>query len=425
MSMTHFNGGHVSALEWIVKQVHNEDVVVWMPNVSNGAPKVVQEIKKSAPHALLVTSKRNDDGRYSLADITAHALRNRAALFLEIRRRSGRFIGRVVDPLGNMFAGFTDDFVTIGRVIRDRVAALLLFTRVRSKAQWPYLGDAISCSDRFLGEVHRAADAFHRLIPDVQTERFLGNVSFRCQQGFPSFKQGDIVFVSRRNVDKRGFGSCDFVPTLLGGDGSTEYYGRHKPSVDTGTQLRLYSAYPSVRFALHGHVYVEGAPFTNSVVACGALEEVGEVHDVVGDDDGKGFVVNLRGHGFLAMFPDDRTFAGLRYVARPKPEPVFDLPDFVTEELDRMSKVQFMTVAAGLAGKLGAYEKTGRVSYRYDLCPVCSQMGSTVEDDSACQKCYIHATCRLPFQQGFKESTTRSLEYWRAVQHYLGERTGR
>lgn len=56
-----------------------------------------------------------------------------------------------------------------------------------------------------------------------------------------------------------------------------EYYGDYKPSVDTPSQIMLYQAYPKVNYMLHGHVYIDGFPFTNRCIPCGAIEEAHEI----------------------------------------------------------------------------------------------------------------------------------------------------
>jgi len=94
-------------------------------------------------------------------------------------------------------------------------------------------------------------------------------------------------------------------------------------------------------------------------------------------------------------------------------------------EIDGLTPEQRATVEKGLDIKLGAaYGGSGRVSYRFDLCPVCSEMGSTEKDDSACRDCYIRRLCRFPFgeEHRFKEDPQVSLGYWEAVRQYLVNR---
>lgn len=41
------------------------------------------------------------------------------------------------------------------------------------------------------------------------------NVSFRCEKGFPSFRDKNIIYVSKRNMDKRMIGKEGFVAVNL------------------------------------------------------------------------------------------------------------------------------------------------------------------------------------------------------------------
>ena len=131
--------------------------------------------------------------------------------------------------------------------------------------------------------------------------RFLGNSSFRCQRGFPSFRGNkDIIFVSRRNVDKRFIDKDHFVGSVLLEDGSVGYYGEYKPSVDTPIQLRLYNLLPKINFMIHSHCYINAAPFTKTPVPCGAVEEVDEIMEIIGQGRSQPFyAINLIGHGLL------------------------------------------------------------------------------------------------------------------------------
>lgn len=51
----------------------------------------------------------------------------------------------------------------------------------------------------------------------------------------------------------------------------------------------------------HGHVYVEGAPFTDTIILCGAIEEFEEITRLFPDKNATNFVVNLKGHGSIAV----------------------------------------------------------------------------------------------------------------------------
>lgn len=98
------------------------------------------------------------------------------------------------------------------------------------------------------------------------------------------------------------------------------------------------------------------------------------------------------------------------------------------KELARMNAREREVVGRGLAWKLGHYGKTGRVSYRFDLCPICADIGSSEEESGNCRKCYIYRTCREPFREPgrFKEDYLVSCAYFQAVREFLEKiRTGR
>ncbi len=100
------------------------------------------------------------------------------------------------------------------------------------------------------------------------------------------------------------------------------YYGPDKPSVDAPIHVRLYNALPRINYMIHSHTYVQGAPFTEGCIPCGAMQEVDEVLRVytamvpVPDQ----FAINLNGHGSLVASCDVAGLDGYEYYARPLPE---------------------------------------------------------------------------------------------------------
>jgi hypothetical protein len=183
---------------------------------------------------------------------------------------------------------------------------------------------AVPEETEFFDFAHSCADIFHNLIrPAKGTERFLGNMSFRCQNGFPSFRGEDgIIFVSRRNVDKSDINAASFVPTYLDDTETVRYFGDNKPSVDTPVQLRLYKYFPWANYMLHAHCYLDIPDIpdvlgtsTNIPIPCGALEEVNEIVEryIFWEDFWKSchngntprlFAVNLAGHGCILIAKD-------------------------------------------------------------------------------------------------------------------------
>jgi hypothetical protein len=339
------NGGDVAMLMRDQIQIEGVDAVVWMPKVDNAEPKGAREIKKRFPHVLLVTSKANLDGRYDLPDLVAHALSLKSNLLIEITKAGSRFLGRLIDPLGNVWAE-TSYWDELGKALEDRLRTLAGLTRVESvRVNGPEKG--VQLDEPFFDLVRRHAEKFQALIqPPPGMTRFLGNATFRCSHGFPAYRVPHengtwCLCVSRRNVDKRLAGSEMFVPVepKLGDEGrpSVLYHGPHKPSVDTPVMVKLFEAFGDrARYAMHGHVYVKDAPMTSECLPCGCLEEFEEILEAVAPelsgwyrdrpdvlragmlaDARPPFAVNLRGHGFVALSPDLEFLDGLEYVARP------------------------------------------------------------------------------------------------------------
>lgn len=317
-----FNGGTLERLVLLAKEAAKSDLVFWLPNVDNAERKLIRHIKRRST-CILVSSKRNLEGQYTLAEVIQRALVTKSNLILEIKKSSaGQFSARVLDPLGNAFSGFSENFEELGCTAARRAALLLNVHRTPSVCVGSEL-PAESFDSRFLQAVRHCARQFQELIPAVRTERFLGNASFRCRYGFPSVRKEETIFVSKRNIDKASIDEDGFVPVALYGE-PVRYYGPDKPSVDTPVQLMLYRQYPNIKYMLHGHVYVQGAPYTKQPLPCGARQEFAQIKQLV-DNKATSFVVNLVGHGMLAGSDEPALFDALTYVARPLPEYQEDL----------------------------------------------------------------------------------------------------
>jgi len=154
----------------------------------------------------------------------------------------------------------------------------------------------------------------------VNPNRLLGNAATRCAYGFPAVRDSaDRIFVSGRNTPKETINSSNFVE--LGGFGlqGLQYYGNLKPSVDAPMQRILFIDRPDIKYMIHGHCYIDGAPFTNNVLPCGAINEFCEIFDAVGPNASE-IIVNLRGHGCLIAGPSLSVFDNIELVERPYPE---------------------------------------------------------------------------------------------------------
>jgi len=302
------------------------DVVLWFAEVPNEKPKLVSDIKKRHPRCILVTAKRNErrpTPEYSFQEIMQHALKLKSNLVVQFRhdRTRQRITAEVFDPLGNCFMS-SNDIQLLARVLVNRCQQLQKFTRVGSRQ----VGDRVDVPDQpeFFSLAKRYAEVFHDLLQPAATSRFLGNASFRCARGFPSFRDNtNRIFVSRRNIDKRYIGPEGFVAVRADALDPVEHYGEAKPSVDTPVQLRLYRYYHRINYIVHGHVYVKNAvgiyPYDNPV-PCGAVEEA--LHLCYFSRGTKSLIVNIKHHGCLVMGATVEQLKGLEFVPRPAPESV-------------------------------------------------------------------------------------------------------
>lgn len=341
-----YNGGNVHYLHSeILPSVIHYDVVLWFANVSNDEAKM-RGVKDLNPKTILVTSKRNDNAKYTFAELISRSLAIKANLTIEFSKSpEGLFNMMLFDPLGNVFYdGF--DVSAMCDYLICRVSQLRRFTRVPSICETELKAPVVPEEPQFFEFAHSCADIFHNLIrPAKGTERFLGNMSFRCQNGFPSFRgKNGIIYVSRRNVDKSDINASSFVPTYLTEFNETKYFGEHKPSVDTPIQLRLYQMFPWANYMIHAHCYVDLAELPISLntlqlhtlkpVPCGALEEVSEIYHIIPGGSLTQFnnvaprllAINLAGHGCLLVAQDVEVLTELQkyknncFVARPIPE---------------------------------------------------------------------------------------------------------
>ncbi len=311
------NGGNFSQLEQLLDDINRFNMIFWFADIPNDKKKIVKTIKQRNNAHILVTSKRNIGGKYDFPELIAHALNIKSNLFVEFSTKDDIYLGRVIDPLGNVFLDYNNDMELVGKVLAKRVRELYGFKRVPSKNQE---GIVLAPSDEeFFGLARIYANRFHDLIHAGSNNRFLGNLSFRCENGFPSYRREDLIYVSRRNVDKRDIHQEAFVPVKVS-DGQVEYFGDNKPSVDTPIQIRLYNFYKNARYMLHSHTYIQNAPFTKNIIPCGAVEEADEIMEINPDTQAKDFFINLKGHGSLAIISDLQKMRNIPYIPRILPE---------------------------------------------------------------------------------------------------------
>lgn len=314
-----YNGGFFSDIENIVELAIYYDYVFWWPNIPNEKPKL-RNIKDINQKCILITSKRNDGDKYSFAGLINHALGVKANLCIEFSYIEQAYRMRLFDPLGNLWYEGNE----ISDIIKILINRMVFLSNI-SRQNCVQINKQIVIPDEqdFFDIVKRYGDTFYELIqPDREVTRYLGNASFRCQRGFPSFRKNGQVFVSKRNVDKRYIDRDAFVPVGID-DNILWYSGDHKPSVDTPIQIRLYNQLPNINYMLHAHVYIKNAPYTNHNIPCGGIEEVDEILKTIGYNYNKDFyAINLIGHGCIVMANNVDQLKNLDYISRKMPEKI-------------------------------------------------------------------------------------------------------
>lgn len=317
------NGGDLSEIQ---REVQDLTVLVWFPDIPNEEDKLLGQLKQLHPRMTLVASKRLDGRNITLPKVVDGMLAAKVNLGLLIDRKGDQFRGQLIDPLGNLFASSTD-FFELGVATAKRVEFISNVRRVRSEALGVMLERA-EVPERFLSLIHDYAGIFDQLVPRPEkVSRFLGNAAFRCSHGFPAWRsKGGLIYVSQRNVDKSGINQDGFVPVkpFEPFDGSVQFFrrGAEKPSVDTPVNLLFFYRFPRINFLIHGHVYARYAGFTRRPVPCGAIEEFEEAMEVLNPGtEVNRFVLNLKGHGFIAGGHSIDDIAGLEFEPRPTLEP--------------------------------------------------------------------------------------------------------
>ena len=120
-------------------------------------------------------------------------------------------------------------------------------------------------------------------------------------------------------------GFLEFVPVFLE-NGKIYYCGDSKPSIDTPIQVRLYELLPNINYMIHSHCYIDGAPFTQESLPCGAIEEVDEVLAFIDkyykSRELNQYKTNLIGHGSIIMGNSIDDINNVTYIKRPMPEKI-------------------------------------------------------------------------------------------------------
>ena len=342
---TVFNGGNYNELNSILESSINYDIVIWWANVPNELPKI-RNVKDINYKVILVSSKRNIDNKYSFEDLLQRSFALKSNLTIEFTKSNNLYSMKLFDPLGNVWYEWTD-IKDCSKELLARLNFIKSITRESTVSSKENIGALAWFFNLFKEEVYKSEsnpaipvkEVFLNLVKDYASKfaettfetkdvtRFLGNASFRCPKGFPSFRDGKYIFVSKRNVNKEFIGINEFVPVYLE-NGKLYYCGDSKPSVDTPIQVRLYNLLPNINYMIHSHCYINGAPFTKKALPCGAIEEVEEILELLKEeyynDFNKDFyLINLLGHGSIMMSKNPEQLININMVGRKLPENMY------------------------------------------------------------------------------------------------------
>lgn len=343
--VTVYNGGNYNDLNEILESSIHYDIVIWWANVPNDLPKI-RNVKDINYKTMLVSSKRNLNHEYTFQDLLQRSFALKSNLTIEFTKENDLYYMKLFDPLGNLWYEGTS-IKECSKALCERLNFIKCIRRESTVSSEENTGALAWFFNLFKEEMYHSEEKlitpikkeFLEIVKDYATilakatfetkdaKRFLGNASFRCPKGFPSFRAGKYIFVSKRNVNKEFISIEEFVPVYME-DNKIYYCGEFKPSVDTPIQMRLYEKLPNINFMIHSHCYIKGAPYTKEALPCGAIEEVSEILNLI-DDYYKGdyhkdfYVINLKGHGSIMMSKDPEQLKNIEMVGRKLPENMY------------------------------------------------------------------------------------------------------
>jgi len=269
------------------------------------AKKIVEEIKPIHPEVLLVPFKIIEKDK-AVGDVVRWMLQLHAAL------AEYSYLGEsktlyIVDVLANQIKVSKE---RLPETLAQEIYRMSHAVRRRSVWKGPEM-PSVPHLKAFVDFSKKMEPAFANIIRNVVVGRWPGNFSFRCAQGFLSSRAGDGFVVTMRNVAKTGLTENDFVFVSLELDGGKLQFWGHKnvkPSIDSPVHRVIYEALPWVKGIVHGHLYAKGDCAHERMLErwpCGAENEATEILAVAPQTYQKLWVVNVAGHGFVALIGDD------------------------------------------------------------------------------------------------------------------------
>ena len=298
------------------------DVVLWFANVDNSLLKV-RSVKSINPYTIFVGSKRND-GKYSFVDVLNRSLMERHNLTIQFSKDNNIFKMLLFDPLGTKWYEGT----SIHDLVEHLYKRLVCISKARREHTYQAEGEIkIPDNEEFFSFVRDAAEIFHKTVDHTEgVTRFMGNASFRGE--------GDLIYVSKRDVDKSTINRDSFVACRL--DEVLHYYGDTKPSKDTISQAHLYNLFPRINYMIHSHCYAKDGKFTEMPVPCGSLDEIDEIVKVVEKDyEGNyglsSYKFNYTGHGCLLLGESIEELKNTIFIPRVFPEELVNVEEILNK----------------------------------------------------------------------------------------------
>ncbi len=244
----------------------------------------------------------------------------------------------VIDPLANIWYKGGDSFEAI-RKTRERLLYLKSITRKQTFSidkklplNWYFnsfkldeiksdLDSSYTINNSFLETIHSYSKVIYPYMGvDLEKDK---NPKIRCAKTMPSFRENNNIYVSKREVSSVFIEKDDFVQVKLL-DNKIFYGGDSKPSVDSPVHIKIYENYNQINYIIHTHVYIEGAPFTKISNPCGAIEEFDEIDriikEVYKDTSLNRYLINLKGHGAIALGASLEDVKNISYIRKPIPE---------------------------------------------------------------------------------------------------------
>ena len=271
-------------------EIKKYDLIIWTPDISNEQEKDYPIKKKGS---VLICSKVMREGYNDFVAISRIFKMNGNAVIAIYKDDPKKIRFKLIDALGNIWINTND----IGELCFN-IKKFYTWTKesIRKSLNWKDYSEVVMDEpiNHILVKLIDINNKLSDKVVNAVGKRFFGNVSTRCMGLFPTSIENNLIYVSRRNIDKSKLSVDDFVIC----DKEFNFYGDNKPSVDSPIQISLYNAFPKIRYMIHGHAYISDADITNKYVPCGDMREVDEIKKVWGD---KPKNINLKNHGFLIV----------------------------------------------------------------------------------------------------------------------------